>query len=153
MSNLENRARTYFSEDETADIKSHPVKWASGKEVDAIGLADAWEAHVEKIDLDRALPWSDRTVWNEFDLCAAFAIRDHLESAVNNLPAPLGAKMMSYASDADKRFISITVEDSGKRMAAVAELDITGRGWWWLRVPDSGPIVEDLARWSRFENE
>jgi hypothetical protein len=153
MSNIENRAGAYFSEDEIADIKSHPVRWASGKEVDAIGLADSWEAHVEKIDRDRSLPWSDRTVWNEFDLNAALAIRDYLESAMNNLSEILGAKMTGYVTEADDRFMSITVEDSGKRMAAVAELDITGRGWWWLRVPDSGPIVEDLARWSRFENE
>ncbi|MFI7669290.1 hypothetical protein [Nocardia sp. NPDC049526] len=153
MSNLEDRARVHFSEDEIVDIKNHPITLKSGEERDAIRLADSWEAHVEKIDRDRSLPWSDRTVWNEFDLNAAFAIRDYLESAINNLPARLGAKMTSYVSEADNRFMSITIEDSGKRMAAVANIDITGREWWWFRVPDSGPIVEDLARWSRFENK
>ncbi|MGW4769837.1 hypothetical protein ACWEO2_17550 [Nocardia sp. NPDC004278] len=149
----EDRARLYFSDDDIADINSSPVRWGSGEEVNAISLTDAWDAHVEKIDQDRALPWTDRTVWNEYDLNAAFIIRDLLESAINSLPAPLGAKMNSYVSEADDRFMSITVEDSGKRMAAVANIDTTGRGWWWFRVPDSGPIVEDLARWSRFENE
>ncbi|MFX0573318.1 hypothetical protein [Nocardia nepalensis] len=153
MSNLDDHAHLHFSEDEIADIKSNSITLKSGEERDAIRLADSWEAHVEKIDRDRNLPWSDRTVWNEYDLNAAYAIRDYLESAINNLPAPLGTKMTSYVSAADDRFMSITVEDSGKRMAAVANIDITGRGWWWFRVPDSGPIVEDLARWSRFENK
>ena len=153
MSNLEDRARNYFSEGEITDIKSRPIRLGTGEERDAIRLADSWEAHVEKIDRDRALPWSDRTVWNEFDLCAALTIRDRLESAMNNLSEILGARMAGYVAEADDRFMSITVEDSGKRMGAVAELDITGRGWWWFRIPNSGPIVEDLARWSRFENE
>jgi hypothetical protein len=32
-------------------------------------------------------------------------------------------------------------------MATIAEVDLTGRPWWWRRVPDSGPITEDLARY------
>jgi len=156
MSNLDDRARTYFSEDEIADIKGRPVKWGSGDDADAIGLANAWWLHVEKIDRDRSLPWSDRTVWNEFDLCAAMIIRDMLERSLNNLPATLATKMVDYTAEADNRFRSMTVADSGKRMAAVAELDAAERaerGWWWFRIPDSGPILEDLARWNRFENE
>ncbi|RJO76773.1 hypothetical protein D5S18_11000 [Nocardia panacis] len=124
---------------------------STGEERDAIRLAESWEAHVEKIDRDRSLPWSDRTVWNEYDLCAALLIRDRLESAIRKLPEPVASKMNSYATGADERFMSITVEDSGKRMAAVAKIDLAGQGWWWFRIPDSGPIIEDLARWSRFE--
>ncbi|MGW4714528.1 hypothetical protein [Nocardia sp. NPDC004260] len=153
MSNPGDRAHRHFTEDEIVDIRSHPVTLKSGEERDAIRLADSWEAHVEKIDRDRSLPWSDRTVWNEYDLHAAYTVRDYLESAVNQLPTMLAAKVNNYVSDADNRFTSITVEDSGKRMAAVANIDTTGRGWWWFRIPDSGPIVEDLARWSRFENK
>ncbi|SFK45249.1 hypothetical protein SAMN05216467_3380 [Cellulomonas sp. KH9] len=41
----------------------------------------------------------------------------------------------------------ITVDDDGVRMARVAGR--TGeRGWWWFRVPDSGPIVRDLERYT-----
>ena len=125
----------------------------SGERRDAIRLADSWTAHVEKIDRDRALPWSDRTVWNEYDLCATLAIRDYLDAAINNLPAPLAVKVSKYSAGSDRRYRSITVTDSGKRMAAVAEVDPSGRGWWWYRVPDSGPILEDLTRWNRFESE
>lgn len=63
---------------------SWPV--GAGGERDGIQLADAWAAHVEKIDRDRALAWSDPTVWNEHDLCAALLIRDRVREAVRALP-------------------------------------------------------------------
>lgn len=77
--------------------------------------------------------------------------REYAEEAIAALPDKLRVRMKEYISDADDRFMSITVPDSGKRMAAVAERDTTDRGWWWFRIPDSGPILEDLARWNRYE--
>ncbi|MGX1807718.1 hypothetical protein ACWIGI_18530 [Nocardia sp. NPDC055321] len=124
----------------------------AGHERDAIQFANAWAAHVEKIDRDRELPWSDRTVWNEYDFCAALLIRDRLQDAIRVLPADVGSRMIAFAAEADDRYLSITVEDSGKRMAAVSNLDVTDRGWWWFRVPDSGPITQDLARWRQAES-
>lgn len=142
-----------FTQDELTYMNNNPIALASGERRDAIRLADAWTAHVEKIDQDRALPWTDRTVWNEHDLCAALTLRDYLDAAIRVLPAPLAVKVSKYADGPDRRFRMITVDDSGKRMAAVAGVDPVGREWWWYRVPDSGPILEDLSRWDRFESE
>jgi len=153
MSDLDERVRSNFSDDDISAIKDCAITLASGAERDALQLAGSWEAHVEKIDSDRSLPWSDRTVWNEFDLSATMIVRDHLERAISALPAALSTRMADFVADTDSRFMSITVRDSGKRMAAVSNTDIEGRGWWWFRIPDSGPILEDLARWSRVENE
>ncbi len=36
-------------------------------------------------------------------------------------------------------------------MSAVANVEPSERKWWWYRVPASGPILEDLARWDSFE--
>ncbi|AHH15020.1 hypothetical protein NONO_c02030 [Nocardia nova SH22a] len=92
-------------------------------------------------------------MWNEYDLCAALTIRDYLDVAIDMLPIALAAKVSEYVRGPDSRFRAVTVADSGNRMAAIAQVDPTGRGWWWYRVPDSGPILEDLARWDRFESE
>ncbi|MEV5650234.1 hypothetical protein AB0L57_18460 [Nocardia sp. NPDC052254] len=142
-----------FSDNELAELEQNSIALKTGERRDAVRLADSWAAHIDKIDHDRALPWSDRSVWNEYDFCAALAIRDYLNTAIENLPAPLSDKVSEYVSEADERYQAITAEDSGKRMAAVAQVDRTGRGWWWYRVPDSGPIVEDLARWAHLEAE
>ena len=47
----------------------------------------------------------------------------------------------------DERFRSYTVDDPAGRMGKVADVDLTGRPWWWRRVPESGPIVQDLANY------
>lgn len=90
-------------------------------------------------------------MWNEHDLCAALIIRDFLQRAIDRLPEEVASKAAAYAAAADESFLSYTVADSGKRMAAVAGMDANGRGWWWFRVPDSGPILRDLVRWDKFE--
>ncbi|WP_157163540.1 hypothetical protein [Nocardia aobensis] len=152
MAEINKGGNVQFSDTERAELENHSVTLASGDRRDAIRLADSWAAHIEKIDNDRALPWSDRSVWNEYDFCAALTIRDYLNSAIELLPPPLAEKVSTYTSEADNRYLSITVEDSGKRMSAVAKVDPNTRQWWWYRVPDSGPILEDLARWDRFED-
>jgi hypothetical protein len=101
--------QSQFSEDDLIAIRRQPIKLSTGEERDAIRLADSWAAHVEKIDDDRALPWSDRTVWNEFDLCAAMIVREYVEDAIAVLPEYLRAKMYDYISDADERFMAVTV--------------------------------------------
>lgn len=152
VTEINNGGAVQFSETERAELINHAVTLASGERRDAIRSADSWAAHIKKIDNDRSSPWSDRSVWNEYDFCAALTIRDYLDTAIDVLSPPLADKVTRYASATDNRYRSITVEDSGKRMSAVAKVDPSTRKWWWFRVPDSGPILEDLARWDRFEN-
>lgn len=114
---------------------------------DAIGFVVAWALHVDKIDADRALDWSDHSVWNEYDLLAALYIRDRAEKAIVRLSPALQAKLQALLAGPDDRFRGFTVADSGKRMAQIAGVDATGRGWWWYRVPVDGPITVDLARY------
>jgi hypothetical protein len=139
--------RAVLSDAEIAEVAAHPVTVAAGTESNAIELAVAWDRHVRKIDSDRALPRTDRQAWTEHDLAGALFLRDRVEHAVDALPAPLALTLRGYLDPADERFRSCTVDDSGERMARVAVVDVTGRAWWWFRVPDSGPIAEDLAQY------
>lgn len=139
--------RSLLTADEISDIAAHPLALSDGTESDAIDLAVAWELHVRKIDQDRGLPWSDRSVWTEHDLAGALFLRDRVGNALNNLPSTLATKLRPYVDASDTRFRSFTIEDSGERIAKIASVDVTGRAWWWFRVPDSGPIAQDLARY------
>jgi hypothetical protein len=143
--------RSALGDVDVAEIERHTIKLATDENRDALRMAAAWEAHVNKIDNDRALPWSDRSVWNEFDLVAALILRDYFQEAVDTLPSRLRERVLALVAPVDDRFRGFTVPDSGKRIAKIGEIDMTGRGWWWFRVPDSGPITEDLARWNRFD--
>jgi hypothetical protein len=137
--------RSLFDDAEIDDIAAHPVILGESTERDAIDLAISWAAHVGKIDADRALPWSDRSVWTEHDLAAALHMRDFVQMALDRLPPALQKRMQLVVSPVDAQFRSYTVEDPRKRMAVIAGVDLAGRGWWWRRVPETGPIAQDLA--------
>jgi hypothetical protein len=92
-------------------------------------------------------PWTDRTVWNEHDLAGTLFARDFVQDALDQLPPSLRERMARWVAESDERFRSYTVDDPAGRMAKVARIDLAGRPWWWRRVPDSGPITEDLARY------
>jgi hypothetical protein len=139
--------RALFDEAELAEIASRSVNLTGQRTIDAVELASGWANRVAKIDLDRALPWSDRSVWNEHDLAGSLFARDFLQEAIDGLPQPLRDRLAGWVAGVDERFRSYTVDDPRERMAKVAETDLAGRGWWWRRVPATGPIAEDLARY------
>jgi hypothetical protein len=148
MRDLPAELGSMFDASETAEIESNRINLSESTTVDAFDLALSWASKVRKIDLDRALPRSDRTVWNEHDLAGMMFWRDHLQRSVDQLRPALRTRMERFVADADSRFRSITVEDSGQRMASIAGVTLTDRSWWWHRVPNSGPIAEDLDEYS-----
>jgi hypothetical protein len=133
-----------FTDAEIAERKPEPD---DGNKLDALGLARAWALHVEKLDHDRALPHTDRTVWTEHDFAGALFMRDFVEDALARLRPDLAGKVRRHVTTADDLFRSFTTDDPGDRIAKIARIDLAGRGWWWFRVPASGPIVQDLARY------
>jgi hypothetical protein len=146
MKHIPAELHAVFSDAERAEIAdAKPL--AGPDKPDALGLAVAWAAHVEKIDNDRALPWTDRSVWTEHDLAAALFMRDSVANALSRLRKDLADRLADYVSVTDDRFRSFTQDDSGERMAKIARVDLSGRGWWWFRVPTSGPIAQDLTRY------
>jgi hypothetical protein len=150
MQKIPDELRSLFDDSEILEIESNKnkLRLSESTEFDPIELAVAWAWKVRKIDLDRALPWSDRSVWNEHDLAGALFWRDHLRNGLSQLRPSLKARLEQFVAEADERFRSITIEDSGERMAGIAGVDVADRSWWWHRVPRSGPIAEDLSRYT-----
>lgn len=148
MRELSADLRALFSDADVAAIAARPYQLTDRQEVDALDLAMGWAHRVAKLDQDRSLPWSDRTVWNEHDLAGSLFARDFLQETMGYLPAFLRERLGQWVAEVDERFRSYTVDDPAGRMGKVADVELRGRAWWWSRVPDSGPIVEDLARYS-----
>jgi hypothetical protein len=141
------QVRALFNDTELAEFAARPVRLGADRSLDALELTASWASRVEKIDRDRNLPWADRTVWNEHDLAGSLFVRDFLQEAIDGLPAPLQERLAAIVGTSDQRFRSYTVEDPVGRMGRVADVDLAGRGWWWSRVPGTGPIAQDLARY------
>lgn len=133
--------------EELKEIAAQAVPDQYGRTLDAAQAASAWAAEVHKIDRDRALPWEDRSVWNEHDLAGALFLRDRVEQTLLALTPELAQRLRPYLDSVDEHFRSFTVADSGDRMAQIAQVDMAGRGWWWFRVPADGPIAQDLMRY------
>ncbi len=73
--------------------------------------------------------------------------RDFLQKAIDETPDKFKERVQQYVAEADERYRGFTVEDSGERMAKIAQVEVSERGWWSFRVPDSGPITQDLANY------
>ena len=136
-----------FSGPELALIEDSAWVDEFGNRHDGLVSTIGWVSHVEKLDKDRALPMTDRTIWTEHDLAAALFIRDFLARALDKLPSAIAQRLSPFAEEADARFQSFTIQDSGARMATVAGVDLSGRGWWWYRVPADGPVAVFLSRY------
>lgn len=134
-----------LTEEDTSEIAENATLRSDGTEEDVIDLIVAWKLHVEKFDQDRSLPWTDHSVWNEHDLAGALFLRDFTEDALKCLTPSLAAKLRHHVDEIDALFRTFTSDDSGERMAEIASVDMEDRGWWWFRVPDSGPIAQDFA--------
>ncbi len=136
-----------FAPAEIADIESHAIPFGSERTVDALQFAAGWAGRVAKLDADRALAWTDRTVWNEHDLAGSLHQRDFLQRALGELPDPLRERLAAWVTGVDDHFRAYTVDDPDGKMAKIADINLAGRSWWWRRIPVDGPIVRDLRNY------
>lgn len=149
MPDIPPEIQSTLHDDDLAVIRANKIPLGGNTERDVIELVVAWAKNVAKIDSDRALPASDRGVWTEHDFVGTLFLRDHVQRALDQLSPNVREKIENYVAGTDDKFRSFTMEDSGQRTARIAEIDITGRPWWWFRVPISGPIALDLSRYIR----
>ncbi|WP_280319516.1 hypothetical protein [Nocardia wallacei] len=136
--------RAEFDDGEVAELEScrHQVnEWRSFGVLD---LLVSWALHVEKIDSDRFKSPADRGVWGGYDLVAAFSVRDFLAGCIEQLGNPLKDKVIRLAERYDTRLRSITIDDEKQVLRRYVEVDLTAAPWWWRRIPDSGPLLEEL---------
>ena len=156
MGELYDAISARFSPEELAVIEKYAYIDAWGGRDNALSLTVSWGAHVDKLDRDRALPYDDHSVWTEHDLVAALIIRDRLVRASGLIPTELAERLSVIASEADERFRSFTVDDSGLRITRIANLEAPETpvpdDWWWHRVPVDGPVAIDLSHYDAAGN-
>ncbi|MFJ1459614.1 hypothetical protein [Nocardia sp. N2S4-5] len=141
---LTDEIRSGFEDSEIAELEScrHQVnEWRSFGVLD---LLVSWALHVEKIDSDRFGSAGDRGVWGGYDLVAAYSIRDFLAGCIERLGEPLKDKVLGVVDVYDTRLRSVTVRDDKRVLGRYVDSDLSAAPWWWHRIPDSGPLLEEL---------
>lgn len=133
-----------FTERERAELDPYRYQVTPHKSLNVVELATAWAAHVRKLDADRTMPPDDPRTWGPYDLVAALHIRDFLVRCAEQLPAELKDRVAATVAPSDQLFQEITQPDDGQLVARVEQESVAGRPWWWHRVPDSGPLLDEL---------
>lgn len=107
-----------------------------------------WYEHVARMERELGLPDSDRSVWGAHDLIAADSLRDFIARGLELVPGGDQSRFMAALSEVDSRFLSYTEVDETGALLRLAGDDSKAHGWWWARIPCSGPIRRDLDRFS-----
>lgn len=113
-------------------------------------LVQGWSGHVDRLVAERDLDPDDGRRWNAHDLVAALYLRDFVERGLREAPADLAALGRRAVGPADAAFDAFTVPDpEGLLRAFIPDDEPLGKGWWWRRVPASGPVAHDLRELRR----
>lgn len=96
-------------------------------------------------DLDANWSDPDPGIWGGDDLVGSYHLRDAIESGLDLLDAATGFRKVAVLSATDELFQSFTVDDEDGWLRVFDRTLDPGRGWWWQRIPRSGPVLQQMA--------
>jgi hypothetical protein len=113
-------------------------------------LVRGWAEHVDRLVAERDLDPDDGSRWTPHDLVAALYLRDFVERGLRDLPEDLAALGRRVVNPIDAAFDGFTAPDpEGLLRPWLSDDEPLGDGWWWHRVPSSGPVAHDLRELRR----
>ena len=143
-----------FTPAESLRLKEIMIPFGTDRKISLITLIKGWVKHVERLESEHSSKHaSDPETWTAWDYIATLLLRDHIEEAIASVSDPLGSKIRVWIKMVDAELCSFTqTDDSGifARFASEAATeDLFSKGWWWSRVPVSGPVREELKEWAQ----
>lgn len=108
-------------------------------------LINSWKAHVSRL-VDESTDNDVEEPWGAHDLLAALYLRDFIANSTASIPAMEREESIRRLESTDREFESFTEGD--QRSLVVKFSEESGRvGWWWTRLPQSGPVRRELDEW------
>lgn len=118
---------------------STPIDLGHGRRSTLLELIEAWAAHVLRLHSDVLEPSPDGDAWGIDDFVAALFLRDQTERGLQASGTPRPALLEAT----DRLFLSFTTMD-GRGLVPKVEPAATLTEWWWLRIPNSGPVADEF---------
>lgn len=134
----------FLESGEVSRLRQISVRVSASREIDLCDLVTGWYQHVRKMESDLPLSDSDRTVWGAYDLLAALSLRDFVARGLGELDPGYSMAAAAAVRDVDERFLSYTERDDSQRIKKLDDSIGEGQGWWWKRIPVSGPIRREM---------
>jgi hypothetical protein len=127
------------------DLGPVTFRWGE-RETSPLSLIDDWAGHVLRLRSDALDPPAIDKSWGMHDLVAALYIRDAVERSLTAVFDEEHQRVPFALESADELFRTFTFEDVRipDLIRKIEDESTEHRGWWWLRVPESGPVFEDL---------
>lgn len=130
-----------------AQLRDTSVDIGYGRTRTMYDLILGWAAHVRKFKKElTASRLATPYVWNEHDYVAALFVRDFVDAGLSQLSEELSIVVGELISPIDSEYVSFTQGGYRNMLARVAGIDTNSRGWWWDRIPTSGPVLDELNR-------
>jgi hypothetical protein len=138
-----------FSPEERQAFENTVVDLGDGLEPNAASLIIGWAAHDQRLHDERLTSLAEnRDVWNAHDWVGAMNIRGFAERALEVLSEDVRTKAQNVVNRYDDVLMSFTEPDERALLRRFAQED-AGEGWWWDRVPTSGPVHDELIAFGR----
>lgn len=148
MTDAPSGSNAHFTKGEWTDLEACRYQVTLERSLSVIELTAAWAAHVRMIGADRTMPPDDPRTWGPHDLVAALHLRDFLSHCAEQLPRELKDKVNAVIVPFDEMFQEITQPDDSHLVALVENESVADKPWWWHRIPDSGPMLDELRAFS-----
>lgn len=103
-----------------------------------------WSRHVRRfVGGIHSTPINDAVIWGADDYIAALTIRSMIEETRTEVPSGLATQFDAWLDRVDAEYRDFAVPDEQGLIPRWVHDEVPD-GWWWHRVPPSGPILEDL---------
>lgn len=113
----------------------------------AMTLADVvkgWASRVGRFQAEERSSLDDPATWGGHDYIGALHWRSHVAAALQQAPADVRDLMLERVASVDEAFMSFTEPDSQYLVSRFANEQPPGSGWWWHRLPRTGPAREEM---------
>lgn len=109
-----------------------------------------WGYEVQRLSgqLDRSLAERDPAILGAYDLVGALFTRDRAETATAGAPDSVRGRVREVLDGFDAAYRAITVDDARDEITRAADVRRFRAGWWWHRIPDRGPVRQELDGFS-----
>lgn len=127
---------------DTRAWKLRRVSVSQDRSITVENLLIGWQQHIRRLHRE-ATGVAATDAWGMDDYVAALCLRDFLASAEDDLGPAHARELAEAVRGADHLLLSFTVADPDRVVQRASGID-AGSGWWWARMPASGPVVEDM---------
>jgi hypothetical protein len=111
-----------------------------------------WKVRVFAGQLERSAMEPDPKVWGADDLAGTLFDRDRVENMLARVPEALAERVRGVVDEFDAEYRAFTVDDAQDEITRVGRVSHERNGWWWHRIPDRGPVREELDTLAIYPN-